>query len=83
VKIEKKKMIGAVLVEGGGIAGVQASLDLANSGYKVYLVNRSATIGGMMAHLDKTFPTGDCAEVGRMRQKSQHRNSHTVRTGKN
>jgi heterodisulfide reductase subunit A-like polyferredoxin len=61
VKIEKKKMIGAVLVEGGGIAGVQASLDLANSGYKVYLVNRSATIGGMMAHLDKTFPTGDCA----------------------
>lgn len=57
----KKKMTGAVLVEGGGIAGVQASLDLANSGYKVYLVNRSATIGGMMAHLDKTFPTGDCA----------------------
>ncbi len=57
----KKKMIGAVLVEGGGIAGVQASLDLANSGYKVYLVNRSASIGGMMSHLDKTFPTGDCA----------------------
>jgi heterodisulfide reductase subunit A-like polyferredoxin len=61
VKIEKKKMTGAVLVEGGGIAGIQASLDLANSGYKVYLVNRSATIGGMMSHLDKTFPTGDCA----------------------
>jgi heterodisulfide reductase subunit A-like polyferredoxin len=57
----KKKIVGAVLVEGGGIAGVQASLDLANSGYKVYLVNRSATIGGMMSHLDKTFPTGDCA----------------------
>ncbi len=57
----KKNMVGAVLVEGGGIAGVQASLDLANSGYKVYLVNRSATIGGMMSHLDKTFPTGDCA----------------------
>jgi heterodisulfide reductase subunit A-like polyferredoxin len=57
----KKKVIGAVLVEGGGIAGVQASLDLANSGYKVYLVTRSATIGGMMSHLDKTFPTGDCA----------------------
>ena len=54
-------MIGAVLVEGGGIAGVQASLDLANSGFKVYLVNRSAAIGGMMSHLDKTFPTGDCA----------------------
>ncbi len=59
--MNKKKKIGAVLVEGGGIAGVQASLDLANSGYKVYLINRSATIGGMMSHLDKTFPTGDCA----------------------
>jgi heterodisulfide reductase subunit A-like polyferredoxin len=55
------KKIGAVLVEGGGIAGVQASLDLANSGFKVYLVERDAAIGGMMAHLDKTFPTGDCA----------------------
>jgi heterodisulfide reductase subunit A-like polyferredoxin len=56
-----KKEIGAVLVQGGGIAGVQASLDLANSGFKVYLVERSAAIGGMMSHLDKTFPTGDCA----------------------
>jgi heterodisulfide reductase subunit A-like polyferredoxin len=53
--------IGAVLVQGGGIAGVQASLDLASSGFKVYLVERSAAIGGMMARLDKTFPTGDCA----------------------
>jgi len=56
-----EKKIGAVLVQGGGIAGVQASLDLANSGFKVYLVERSAAIGGMMARLDKTFPTGDCA----------------------
>ncbi len=55
------KKIGAVLVQGGGIAGVQASLDLANSGFKVYLVERDGAIGGMMAHLDKTFPTGDCA----------------------
>ncbi len=55
------KKIGAVLVQGGGIAGVQASLDLANSGFKVYLVERDAAIGGMMTHLDKTFPTGDCA----------------------
>src|SRR5512142_249741 len=53
--------IGAVLVQGGGIAGVQASLDLANSGFKVHLLESSAAIGGMMAHLDKTFPTGDCA----------------------
>ena len=58
---DKKKKTGAVLVQGGGIAGIQASLDLANSGFKVYLVERSAAIGGMMAHLDKTFPTGDCA----------------------
>ena len=58
---EKKTMVGAVLVEGGGIAGVQASLDLANSGFKVHLIEKSAAIGGMMAHLDKTFPTGDCA----------------------
>ncbi|HVM59813.1 MAG TPA: NAD(P)-binding protein [Verrucomicrobiae bacterium] len=55
------KKIGAVLVAGGGIAGVQSALDLANSGFKVYLVERDAAIGGMMAHLDKTFPTGDCA----------------------
>jgi heterodisulfide reductase subunit A-like polyferredoxin len=58
---DTNKIIGAVLVQGGGIAGVQASLDLANSGFKVHLVERSAAIGGMMAHLDKTFPTGDCA----------------------
>jgi heterodisulfide reductase subunit A-like polyferredoxin len=55
------KKIGAVLVQGGGIAGIQAALDLANSGFKVYLVEREAAIGGMMTHLDKTFPTGDCA----------------------
>jgi len=57
----KNKHLGAVLVQGGGIAGVQASLDLANAGFKVHLVEKSAAIGGMMAHLDKTFPTGDCA----------------------
>jgi heterodisulfide reductase subunit A len=53
--------VGAVLVVGGGIAGMQASLDLANSGYFVYLVDRSPTIGGTMAQIDKTFPTNDCA----------------------
>ena len=53
--------IGAVLVCGGGIAGVQASLDLAGSGFKVYLLDASAAIGGRMAQFDKTFPTGDCA----------------------
>jgi heterodisulfide reductase subunit A len=53
--------IGSVLVVGGGIAGVQASLDLADSGYFVYLLERSASIGGGMAQLDKTFPTNDCS----------------------
>jgi heterodisulfide reductase subunit A len=52
---------GAVMVVGGGIAGIQAALDLANSGYYVYLVEKSPAIGGAMARLDKTFPTNDCA----------------------
>ncbi len=55
------KGIGTVLVVGGGIAGVQASLDLANSGIKVYLLERTGAIGGKMAQLDKTFPTNDCS----------------------
>ena len=57
----KKKVVGAALVVGGGIAGVQAALDLADSGIKVYLLERSPAIGGKMAQLDKTFPTNDCA----------------------
>ena len=52
---------GSVMVVGGGIAGMQAALDMANSGFFVYLVERSAAIGGTMAQLDKTFPTNDCA----------------------
>ena len=51
----------AVMVVGGGISGIQASLDLANRGYKVYLVEKSPSIGGRMAQLDKTFPTMDCS----------------------
>jgi len=51
---------GSVMVVGAGIAGMQASLDLANSGYYVHLVEKSPTIGGLMARLDKTFPTNDC-----------------------
>ncbi len=54
-------VIGAVMVVGGGIAGMQASLDLANAGVKVYLVESSPAIGGKMVQLDKTFPTNDCA----------------------
>jgi heterodisulfide reductase subunit A-like polyferredoxin len=57
----KSPPIGAVMVVGGGIAGMQASLDLADQGFKVYLVEKKSAIGGHMAQLDKTFPTNDCA----------------------
>ena len=57
----QKGKIGSVLVIGGGIGGVQAALDLAESGYKVYLVDERPAIGGTMAQLDKTFPTNDCS----------------------
>jgi len=53
--------VGAVVVVGGGIAGMQAALDAANSGFKVYLVEKKPSIGGNMAQLDKTFPTNDCS----------------------
>jgi heterodisulfide reductase subunit A len=49
------------MVLGGGIAGIQASLDLADLGFYVYLVEKSPSIGGVMAQLDKTFPTQDCS----------------------
>jgi heterodisulfide reductase subunit A len=52
---------GDVMVVGGGVSGVQASLDLATSGFKVYLVDKAPAIGGHMAQLDKTFPTNDCS----------------------
>jgi len=52
---------GDVMVVGGGISGIQASLDLATAGFKVYLVEKGARIGGHMAQLDKTFPTNDCS----------------------
>ncbi len=59
--METKGKIGSVMVVGGGIAGMQSALDLAESGFKVYLVESSPSIGGRMAQLDKTFPTNDCA----------------------
>ncbi len=52
---------GDMMVVGGGISGVQASLDLAAAGFKVYLVDKAPAIGGHMAQLDKTFPTNDCS----------------------
>ena len=60
-KITKNEIVGSVMVIGAGIAGMQAALDLVAAGYSVHLVDRSTTIGGMMAQLDKTFPTNDCA----------------------
>jgi heterodisulfide reductase subunit A len=55
------KPVGAVLVVGGGITGMQSAIDLADAGFYVYLVEKSPAIGGAMAQLDKTFPTNDCA----------------------
>jgi heterodisulfide reductase subunit A len=52
---------GDVMVVGGGISGIQASLDLATAGFRVYLVEKSPSIGGHMAQLDKTYPTNDCS----------------------
>jgi heterodisulfide reductase subunit A len=52
---------GDVMVVGGGVSGIQASLDLAAAGFRVYLVEKAPSIGGHMAQLDKTFPTNDCS----------------------
>jgi heterodisulfide reductase subunit A len=61
IQVKNDAIVGSVTVMGGGIAGMQAALDLADSGYKVYLVEKSPAIGGTMAQLDKTFPTNDCS----------------------
>jgi len=60
-KLESPRKVGSAMVIGAGIAGMQAALDLADGGYYVHLVDRSPCIGGLMAQLDKTFPTNDCA----------------------
>jgi heterodisulfide reductase subunit A len=70
-------LVGAVLVVGGGVAGIQSALDLADMGFKVYLVERSPSIGGKMAQLDKTFPTNDCSMcilAPKMVECSRHKN---------
>jgi heterodisulfide reductase subunit A len=56
-----EQRLGSVLIVGGGITGMQSALDLAESGYYVYMAERTPSIGGVMAQLDKTFPTNDCA----------------------
>jgi heterodisulfide reductase subunit A len=80
---DNKDRIGSVLVVGAGIGGMQASLDLANSGLMVHLINDEPSIGGTMSRLDKTFPTGDCAMCmisPRMVESSRHANikMHTM-----
>jgi heterodisulfide reductase subunit A2 len=59
--VQHQGLQGAVMVVGGGIAGIQAALDMANAGFYVYMVEKSPGIGGVMAQLDKTFPTNDCS----------------------
>lgn len=60
-KSNSENIRGSVLIVGSGIGGIQAALDLANSGFKVYMTEKQSAIGGTMAMLDKTFPTGDCS----------------------
>jgi heterodisulfide reductase subunit A len=72
-----KGRVGAVMVVGGGIAGIQAAMELADAGFYVYLVEKSAGIGGTMAQLDKTFPTNDCSSciiLPKLVQCGRHRN---------
>ena len=57
----KEGNFGDVMVVGGGVSGIQASLDLANAGFKVYMIEKGPALGGHMAQLDKTFPTNDCS----------------------
>ncbi|MCG7844148.1 MAG: CoB--CoM heterodisulfide reductase iron-sulfur subunit A family protein [Methanomassiliicoccales archaeon] len=74
-------IIGAVMVVGGGISGVQTALDLADSGFKVYLVEKKASIGGVMAQLDKTFPTNDCSMcimAPKLVEAGRHRNIELI-----
>ncbi|GAG24533.1 unnamed protein product, partial [marine sediment metagenome] len=61
IPVAEEGKVGAVMVVGAGVSGIQAALDLANSGFKVYLVDKAPAIGGKMAQLDKTFPTNDCS----------------------
>jgi heterodisulfide reductase subunit A-like polyferredoxin len=78
---EQKKPVGAALVVGGGVGGMQAALDLAECGIKVYLVDKQPSIGGVMAQLDKTFPTNDCSMcivAPRLVDVGRHRNIEVI-----
>ena len=78
---DTRKTTGAMMVVGAGIGGMQAALDAANAGYKVYLVEETTAIGGRMAQLDKTFPTNDCAMCTispRLIEVSKHNNIEII-----
>ena len=78
----RQAQTGAVTVLGGGIAGIQSALDIANSGFKVYLIEEQPNVGGVMAQLDKTFPTNDCSscmmgpKLVELASQRQHRNPY-------
>jgi len=79
--VRRRTPFGAAMVVGGGVAGIQASLDLAEAGYKVYLLEAKSAIGGHMAQLDKTFPTNDCAMCiisPKLVDAGRHRNIHLL-----
>jgi monoamine oxidase len=78
MKVDRKQ-IGTVVIVGAGVGGLQAALDLADSGFMVHLVSRDPAVGGTMAMLDKTFPTGDCAalaENGGEQPSPEYQNPH-------
>ncbi len=78
------RIVGAVLVIGGGIAGIQAALEVAEQGFKVYLLESSGSIGGVMSCLDKTFPTNDCSmciESPKMVELGRHPNIRVIPNG--
>ncbi|MBN2357948.1 MAG: CoB--CoM heterodisulfide reductase iron-sulfur subunit A family protein, partial [Deltaproteobacteria bacterium] len=82
MKVAETKF-GDVMVLGGGISGIQAALDLASAGFKVFLVDKAPTIGGKMAQLDKTFPTNDCSMCilsPKLVEAGRHRNIEMLTT---
>ncbi|HBZ53859.1 MAG TPA: 4Fe-4S ferredoxin, partial [Syntrophobacteraceae bacterium] len=77
----QSRKTGAVAVIGGGIAGIQSALDIANSGFKVYLLEEQPSVGGTMAQLDKTFPTNDCSSCmmgPKLVELASHRDIHIL-----
>jgi heterodisulfide reductase subunit A len=80
-ELSQGRKVGAVVVIGGGIAGIQNALDIANSGFKVYLIEEKPNVGGVMSQLDKTFPTNDCSSCmmgPKLVELASHRNIELI-----